>query len=207
MKQMIRTMSVVFGVVLVATFFALNTNAQCGASDGQVTTAAATSLLERSAPLRNASQTRAQPAVSQQRKTEEVSIVGFWHVKFVSEGTTGIPDGTIIDMGFSQWHSDGTEILNSSRPPATSNFCLGVWEKTGNHAYKLNHFALSSDLHGNLIGPANIREEVTLDASGNSYTGKFTIDQFDLNGNTLAHVAGNISATRITIDTTIGDIL
>src|SRR5437879_7972363 len=78
MKQMIRTMSVIFGVVLVATFFALNTNAQCGASDGQVTTAAATSLLERSAPLRNASQTRAQPAVSQQRKTEEVSIVGFW---------------------------------------------------------------------------------------------------------------------------------
>ena len=207
MKQMIRTMSVVFGVVLVATFFALNTNAQCGASDGQVTTAAATSLLERSAPLRNASQTRAQPAVSQQRKTEEVSIVGFWHVKFVSEGTTGIPDGTIIDMGFSQWHSDGTEILNSSRPPATSNFCLGVWEKTGNHAYKLNHFALSCDFHGNLIGPANIREEVTLDASGNSYTGKFSIDQFDLNGNTLAHVAGNISATRITIDTTIGDIL
>jgi len=92
-------------------------------------------------------------------------------------------------------------------PPATSNFCLGVWEKTGNHTYKLNHFALSSDLHGKLIGPANIREEVTLDASGNSYTGKFTIDQFDLNGNTLAHVAGNISATRITIDTTIGDIL
>jgi hypothetical protein len=117
MKKMIRTMSVVFGVVLVATFFALNTNAPCGASDGQVTTAAATSLLERSAPLRNASQTRAQPAVSQQRKTEEVSIVGFWHVKFVSEGTTGIPDGTIIDMVFSQWHSDGTEILNSSRPP------------------------------------------------------------------------------------------
>jgi len=207
MKEMIRTMSVVFGIVLVATFFALNTNAQCGASDGQVTTAAATSLLERSAPLLNASQTRAQPAVSQQRKTEEVSIVGFWHVKFVSEGTTGIPDGTIIDMGFSQWHSDGTEILNSSRPPATSNFCLGVWEKTGKHTYKLNHFALSSDLNGNLIGPANIREDVTLDASGNSYTGKFTIDQFDLNGNTLAHVAGNISATRITVDTTIGDIL
>ncbi len=70
MKKMIRTMSVVFGIVLVATFFALNTNAQCGASDGQVTTAAATSLLERSAPLLNASQTRAQPAVSQQRKTE-----------------------------------------------------------------------------------------------------------------------------------------
>src|SRR5947208_13320831 len=121
MKKMIRTMSVVCGVVLRPTFFALNTKAQCGASDGQVTTAAATNLLERWA-LRNASQTRAQPAVSQQRKTEEVSIVGFWHVKFVSEGTTGIPDGTIIDMGFSQWHSDGTEILNSSRPARHQQF-------------------------------------------------------------------------------------
>ena len=133
--------------------------------------------------------------------------MGFWHVKFVSEGTTGIPDGTVIDTGFSQWHTDGTEILNSSRPPATSNFCLGVWEKTGRSTYKLNHFALSSDLNGNLIGPANIREDVTLDASGNGYSRTFSIDQFDLHGSTLAHIVGHISATRITVDTTITDIL
>jgi len=110
-------------------------------------------------------------------------------------------------MGFSQWHSDGTEILNSSRPPATSNFCLGVWEKTGRSTYKLNHFALSSDLNGNLIGLANIREDVTLDASGNNYSGTFSIDQYDLAGNTLAHIVGNISASRITVDTTITGIL
>jgi len=207
MKKIIRTMSVLFGVVLVTTFLALNANAQCGASDGPAATVAATSLLERPVPPRNASHTTAQPAASLEGKAEEVSIVGFWHVKFVSEGTPGIPDGTPIDNGFSQWHSDGTEILNSSRPPATSNFCLGVWEKTGHHTYKLNHFALSSDLSGKLIGPANIREEVTLDASGNRYTGTFTIDQFDLAGNTLAHISGNISGTRITVDTTISDVL
>jgi hypothetical protein len=207
MKTMIRTMSVVFGVVLVATFFALNANAQCGASDGPATSAAATRLLERSVSLRFASHTSSRLAANRENKTEDVSIVGFWHVKFVSEGTTGIPDGTVIDMGFSQWHSDGTEILNSSRPPATSNFCLGVWEKTGPHTYKLNHFALSSDLNGHLVGPANIREDVTLDADGDSYSGKFSIDQFDLSGKALAHIVGNISATRITADTTITDIL
>ena len=207
MRKMIRTTSVVFGVVLMATFFALNTNAQCGASDGPATSAAATNLLMRSASLRIASHTSLRLAPSRENKTEDVSIVGFWHVKFVSEGTTGIPDGTVIDMGFSQWHSDGTEILNSSRPPATSNFCLGVWEKTGRSTYKLNHFALSSDLNGNLVGPANIREDVTLDSSGNSYSGTFSIEQFDLSGNTLAHIVGNISATRITVDTTISDIL
>jgi hypothetical protein len=82
-----------------------------------------------------------------------------------------------------------------------------VWEKTGRFTYKLNHFALSSDLNGNLVGPANIREDVTLDASGNGYSGTFSIDQFDLHGSTLAHIVGHISATRITVDTTITDIL
>ena len=56
------------------------------------------------------------------------TIVGFWHVKFVSEGSEGIPDGTEVDAGYSQWHSDGTEIMNSAgRSPITGSFCLGVW--------------------------------------------------------------------------------
>jgi len=124
----------------------------------------------------------------------------------VSKDTPGILDGTVIDAGFAQWHSDGTEILNSSRPPATSNFCLGVWEKIGQFSYKLNHFALSSDLNGNMIGPANIREDVILDQTGNSYAGTLTIDQFDLSGNTLAHITGQVTATRITVDTKVEDL-
>jgi len=132
--------------------------------------------------------------------------VGFWRVKFVSKDTPGIPDGTVIDAGFAQWHSDGTEILNSSRLPATSNFCLGVCGKTEPFSYKLNHFALSSDLNGNMIGPANIREDVILDQRGNSYAGTLTIDQFDLSGNTLAHITGQVTATRITVDTKVEDL-
>jgi hypothetical protein len=121
-------------------------------------------------------------------------IVGFWQATFTS-------NDIVIDSTYVQWHSDGTEIMNSSRPPATSNFCLGVWENLGKSKYKLNHFAISSDINGNLIGPANIRELVALDSTGNSYSGKFTIDQYDTNGNLLAHVAGNLNATRITVDT------
>jgi hypothetical protein len=207
--KMIRTMSVIFGVVLVVSLSTLTANAQCGASDRAATSAAASRLLEKPVSLRFASYTSSRLAAGQENKTEDVSIVGFWHVTFTSEGTTNppIPDGAVVDKGFSQWHSDGTEILNSSRPPATSNFCLGVWEKTGRSTYKLNHFALSSDLNGNLVGPANIREDVTLDANGNSYSGTFSIDQFDLSGHTLAHIVGAIKATRITVDTTISDIL
>jgi hypothetical protein len=97
--------------------------------------------------------------------------------------------------------------MNSSRPPATSNFCLGVWQKSGPFSYELNHFALSSDLSGNLIGPAQIRENITLNQRADRYDGTFTIDQYDVSGNLLVHVAGRITATRITVDTTVGQVL
>ena len=134
-------------------------------------------------------------------------IVGFWKFKFVSEGTRGIPDGTVIDNGFVQWHSDGTEITNSSRPPATGNFCLGVWQKSGASSYALNHFGLSSDLSGNFIGPAQIREDITLNHKANEYEGTFTIDQYDAAGHLLAHIEGRVAATRINVDTPVGDVL
>ncbi len=130
-------------------------------------------------------------------------IVGFWHVKFVSEGSSGIPDGTEIDAGYSEWHSDGTEIMNSGgRSPITSSFCLGVWLQTGDNTYVLNHFAAGWDPTGTtLIGPGNIREKVTLGPNGNQFSGTFTVDQYDESNNLLAHLQGVITATRITVTT------
>ncbi len=127
-------------------------------------------------------------------------IVGFWKVTFTSEGTPGIPDDTVIDSAFAQWHSDGTEIMNSSRPPVTQSFCLGVWKKVGGLHYKLNHFAKSFDPNSNPVGPANIREDVVLSPGGKSFVGKFTIDQYDEAGNTLIHITGDLTGTRITVD-------
>jgi hypothetical protein len=127
-------------------------------------------------------------------------IVGFWKVTFTSEGTTGIPDGTVIDQAYAQWHSDGTEVMNSSRPPVTQSFCLGVWKKVGGLRYKLNHFAISWDPNSNLVGPANIREEVALSPGGKSFTGTFTINQYDQAGNLLVHITGTLAGARITAD-------
>jgi hypothetical protein len=131
-------------------------------------------------------------------------IVGLWSVKLTSLGnfdTAGIPDGATIDWGYAQWHSDGTEIMNSgSRAPATENFCLGVWAKTGPSSYKLNHVALSYNAGSGLLdGTASIREQVTVDHGGNNFTGTFTIDIFPPGASTPAlHLAGNITGQRIT---------
>lgn len=208
MKTMLRMKGLTLGLTMAVTILALNANAQCGATDERNATTSANRLPQRFALSRGTVQMTSVQLASQDQGNQAAtaSIVGLWHVKFVSEGTGFIPDGTVIDMGFAQWHSDGTEILNSSRPPATSNFCLGVWEKTGRYTYKLNHFALSSDMNGNLIGPANIRENVTLDPNGRTYSGTFSIDQFDLNGNNLAHITGHVSATRLTVDSTPAEL-
>jgi hypothetical protein len=122
-----------------------------------------------------------------------------WKVSFTATDGSGF-----ADFGYSQWHSDGTEFLNSgSRAPATQNYCLGVWQKTGDRTYKLNHFALSYDFTtGMLNGKVNIRETVTLDPGGNKYSGTFVITVYDPTGATVvAHFEGNIAATRITVDT------
>jgi len=90
------------------------------------------------------------------------SIVGMWNFQLVSEGNTGhnpsIPDGALLDFGYTQWHSDGTELMNSGgHAAATGNFCMGTWVRSGYFTYVLNHFALSYDpTTGNLAAKIHI---------------------------------------------------
>jgi len=134
------------------------------------------------------------------------SIVGMWNVQYLAQGNLThnppIGDGTMVDWGYSQWHSDGTEILNSGgHTPGTENFCLGVWGRTGYLTYELNHFALSYDFTSQTLAAyVNIREHVTLSPSGDMYTGTFTIDVYDPKGNHIDHIAGNVNGQRITVD-------
>lgn len=199
MKLASRMFSILCGAVFVASLFAMGANAQCGATDNNRNTANASSLVQRSQFFAAGKQFTG-------RGRDFNSIVGLWRVTFTSKGTQGIPDDTVIDAGFSVWHSDGTEILNSSRPPATGSFCLGVWERSNNGVYNLNHFALSWDSDGNFVGPAEIREHVTTGKHGDTYSGTFTLDQYDLAGNVKMHIQGVVSAVRVTVDTTHDDL-
>jgi len=142
-------------------------------------------------------------------------IVGMWHVTFTASGNeSGPPDGTPIDNALVTWHSDGTELMNSARPPQDGNFCMGVWKKTGENRYKLNHFAwLANDASnapggiGNPTGPARIVANIILSPDGKHYTGTFTLDAYDTLGNQVAHIVGVVAGTRITLNTTVGDLL
>jgi hypothetical protein len=157
----------------------------------------------------------ANPASPQLVADSTDPIVGMWHVTFTAQGNeVGPPDGALIDNALVTWHSDGTELMNSARPPQDGDFCMGVWKKTGKNTYKLNHFAwLANDTAnapggiGNPSGPARIFAEITLSPDGKHYTGKFTLDAYDTLGNPVAHIVGVVDGTRITLDTTVGDLL
>jgi len=133
---------------------------------------------------------------------DDAAIVGFWKFSFTAKGNAGIPDGAPIDAGYATWHSDGTELMNSGRAPVTGSFCMGTWKQIGRSTFKLNHFALAWDPTGTvLVGPANIREVVTVDKTGNHYSGTFVLTQYSTDETTiLARVTGTIAATRITAD-------
>lgn len=122
------------------------------------------------------------------------SIVGLWSVQFMV-------GGNLFDFGYAQWHSDGTELMNSGgRSPSSQNFCMGVWDQTSAFGYRLNHFALSYDpTTGKLNAKVNIKELVQVDQKGSDFAGTFTLDVYDPNTNgLLQHVAGQIIGKRIT---------
>ena len=135
----------------------------------------------------------------------EPTIVGTWKEKWIAEAGSSaeFPVGSEFDASYTQWHSDGTEInVSGLRAPLTGDVCLGEWIRTGARTYQLNHFGVSYDNTGTiLVGPARVQQWLTLAPNGDSTTGKFTVVQYDESGNVLAHVNGNVTGTRVTMET------
>jgi hypothetical protein len=123
---------------------------------------------------------------------QTADIVGLWDVQFIA-------DGQVVDEGFDQYHSDGTEILNDTPPPAAGNVCLGVYRQVGGRTIKLRHPSwLYDSTNTVLIGKVTILETVTVDKSGLSFTGTFTIQFANLDGHSLGpDLTGQLKATRI----------
>ena len=147
------------------------------------------------------------------RDPPAAGIVGTWRFTLTSDGTAHpvpIPYGGVIDFGTMQWHSDGTEFtISGSRPPSSGDVCMGSWKQTGPSTYELKHIALawaSSDsvpaaVPAVFVGPAIIRQTITLNHARNAFEGAFSIDQYARDEVTLLeHVSGTVTATRFSAD-------
>lgn len=136
------------------------------------------------------------------------TIVGMWSFQFISMGNMShnpsIADGAELLWGYNQFHSDKTEILNAgTRSPAQQNFCLGVWQKTGEFTYQVNHYALNyNPTTGALIGKIIVIEMVTVSPGGTAFSGTFVETIFDPTGKQTDQLSGQVRGQRMTVDTT-----
>ena len=127
--------------------------------------------------------------VSDERDQDRPSIVGTWHVTYM---TAGAPGGE----AFIQWHSDGTEWENINFPVLAGNICLGSWKSIDrNHVFRYHVGWLYND--GTLAGHFTETETDLLSRDGNSYTGQNELKLYDLAGNLMADLPGSAQATRI----------
>ena len=143
------------------------------------------------------------------------AIVGLWKFTMTSKGNTEkhIPDGALLDEGYSQWHGDGTELMNSNRDPSTSNFCMGVWKQVGRSTFVLNHFALAwnpanwsqpgSPQAAAFLGPVRITATIVVGPGGDSFKGNFTLTQYGSDETTVlapTPLMGEMSGKRVKLD-------
>jgi hypothetical protein len=202
MKTISQAITMTLGVGMFVILLAPRATAGCG----DLTTLQGPFVFAQDAPFAALLSRAADAEKSAWRGSAGASIVGMWNFQLVSEGNTAhnpsIPDGAILDFGYHQIHSDGTEIINSGgHAPATENFCLGVWGQTGFLTYEVNHFPLSYNATtGALANLINLREKLTLSPSGASFTGTFTLDVYDTKGNHVDHLGGNVTGIRVTVD-------
>jgi len=185
-------------LILLCAAFGSSANAQCVFSFGRSGAAVATSSPRKQIAATMKAGTEkviAQNRIDQATAGDNPTITGLWDLKFIA-------DGQVVDEGFDQYHSDGTEILNDTPPPAVGNVCLGVWAKTGELTLKLKHPSWIYDPTNTfVIGTATILEQVTLGSDGNTFGGTFTVQLQDLSGNSLGpDLTGQLQATRITPD-------
>lgn len=195
MKPKLMTMSGFLILLYVA--IGSSANAQCVFSFGRSAVTSTSPMMKRIATTTSAAakkaiaESRSDPSTSEDNPT----ITGLWDLKFLA-------GDQLVDEGFDQYHSDGTEILNDTPPPSAGNVCLGVWAKTGARTLKLKHPSWIYDpTNTTVIGIATILEQITLSSDGNSFAGTFTVQIMDLAGNPLApDINGQLQATRITPD-------
>lgn len=203
MKRCSSPSQAIVTAIVLATLAAATASANCGTTKNQ-SPAAYQSAIQSFQGMKAKHQAAQSVSLADTPLATAPSIVGFWHTVFLVDPAGGYNTAgpNVFDEGFDQWHSDGTEALNDISPPPTGNLCLGVWTQTGALTYVLKHPTWAYDeTNTNIVGVGNISEQVTLDPSGNSYSGTVTFDGFDLTGAPVFHAVASIMAERINADT------
>jgi hypothetical protein len=176
-------------LAMLAVGFSVTATAQCGSAFSSLAAAAASVRSksgQKQSPAQNATATASDNSVN-------TSIVGLWHIRFIVGDVQ-------IQEAFQIWNTGGTEVHNPNVDPKQGNVCLGTWDEAAPQTFRLNHRVWLYLPDGSFLGVGHLHETLTLADRGNTQSGSFTLDLYDLSGNKLAELAaGTVTGERISV--------
>jgi hypothetical protein len=92
----------------------------------------------------------------------------------------------------------GTVIAESCY--ASEGAGYGSWVRRANNRFRATFIGNSFGPDGTVVSTYKVRARVSLGASGDTFTGPFTTEFFDLSGNLLGAVTGTVSGARIVVE-------
>jgi hypothetical protein len=140
----------------------------------------------------------AAPAAAIDDASNSASIVGLWTSEFL------LGDGPArYDQTFQIIHADGTEMMVSNGlPPALGNVCVGIWKQVAPRTFRMKHMTWNWTTDGGFAGTFLMTVTLRIDRRGTSYTGSWSADSYDPDGQLIPelHAEGTARGTRIGLD-------
>ena len=98
--------------------------------------------------------------------------------------------------GMLTFHQGGTMMDGTTTPSALRTPAEGVWRNVGNNTYAFRMKSFTFNAQNILTGWSIIAGELTVDETGNTFTGPATVEVHDPNGVLLTTVCADSSGTR-----------
>ncbi|HRN63054.1 MAG TPA: hypothetical protein PK743_07720 [Luteimonas sp.] len=131
------------------------------------------------------------------------AIAGYWQVR-VSIGPCGSPAANTF-LGLNTFHAGGTVSDTNTFAPGSRGPGMGVWVylgrgHNGTMRYR-NHFQFARFLpDGSFDGLQDVRNEITLQPGGNTWTGVTNARVLNADGSVRMLACGSGLATRVGVD-------
>jgi len=129
------------------------------------------------------------------------AIVGAWFVTTLLDGQPPSPNMT-------SFYADGT-VLTSNRPvfpqapgaaaPEARSAGHGAWVANDDGTVDFTFLVLTADVNGTYLGQRSLRGHLTLDGSGDAWSGPFSATVTDASGTVISESVGQAEATRIKV--------
>ena len=126
----------------------------------------------------------------------------------------GTPTGTPMPMGTPTGGATGTSLnrglvlvapggvalfTDQSELSLRMGLGVGAWVQTGERTIALTFVRQRFDVTGTLVGTTRIRDTLTLDAAGNTFSGSGSVDVLGLAGTVVSSGSFTIQGTRIAV--------